>query len=238
MTKRTAVLWTGGKDSCLALDEAVRAGYGVAELVTFAPAGGRFRAHPIAFLERQAEALGLPHRVVPIEEPFRAGYEEAIRALRAADGIEVLVTGDIAEVDGQRNWIRERSRGLGVEVVTPLWGRDRDELLDLLLDRGFRAIFSLVKEPWFTPQWAGRELDRSAVASLRDLRTRTGLDLCGEQGEYHTLVLDGPPFAQAVEIGAFSCRTDGPLAYVEIAELRLAHKPRGARPHGTSRPMA
>ena len=225
--KRTAVMWTGGKDCSLALHEARQSGLKIEVLVTVAPPSPVFLAHPLPFLKRQAMAMGLRHRTVEIRPPLEAGYAQAIRALRQ-EGIEVLVTGDIAEVDGHPNWIREVSRGAELAVLTPLWGRDRRRLLADLLGCGFKAVFSLVKKPWFTRRWVGRAIDRQAVDELESLAPRTGLDLCGENGEYHSLVLDGPTFKRGLRIAAFDVRERDEIMYMDVREIADEEKQRGA----------
>jgi uncharacterized protein (TIGR00290 family) len=222
--KNAAILWTGGKDSSLALFEASRSGYDVRCLVTFAPPDPDFLAHPLAFMKLQAEALGLPHHVLPVEEPFAESYETHLRALRSEMGIEAVVTGDIAEVGGSPNWIRERSRPVGMEVHTPLWGRDRQVLLEQLLRHRFTVRFSCVKKRWLAENWVGRTLNEQAIADLRIVRERTGLDLCGEEGEYHTLVTDGPQFSRAIEVQSYSVRATESLAFMEIHQQTLAPK--------------
>ncbi|MBI5630317.1 MAG: adenine nucleotide alpha hydrolase [Elusimicrobia bacterium] len=217
--KRAAALWTGGKDCSLALHEARGLGAEVVELVTFVPESPSFLAHPLPFLKRQAQALGLPHRAIQVKPPLDAGYAVAIRTLRR-EGIDALVTGDIAEVDGHPNWIKEMSRGSEVEVLTPLWGRDRRGLLKDLLDRGFKATFSLVKKPWFTRQWVGRPLDHKAISDMEALASATGLDICGENGEYHTLVLNGPNFRMGLQISAFDVRERAEMLYMDIREIK------------------
>jgi diphthine-ammonia ligase len=222
--KNAAMLWTGGKDSALALFEASRSGYDVRCLVTFAPPEPDFLAHPLAFMKLQAEELGLPHHVLLVREPFEEGYETHLRAMRNEIGIDAVVTGDIAEVNGAPNWIRERSRPVGMEVHTPLWGRDRQTLLEQLLNHRFAVRFSCVKKRWLAESWVGRTLDESAIAELRTVRERTGLDLCGEEGEYHTLVTDGPQFSQAIQVKAYSVRATDALAFMEIHQLTLTAK--------------
>ena len=123
--QNAAMLWTGGKDCSLAFYEARRDGYEVRCLVTFAPANPNFLAHPPAFIKLQAQALALPHHILSINAPFDKSYEVALGRLRDEMGIETVITGDIAEVNGSPNWIRERSRPVGMKVHTPLWGRDR-----------------------------------------------------------------------------------------------------------------
>ena len=219
--QNAAMLWTGGKDSSMALYEAGQNGYRIRCLVTFAPPEPDFLAHPLGFIKMQAQALGLPHHVFPISAPFEQSYEASLRRLRDEMDIHCVVTGDIAEVDGNPNWIRERSRPVGMRVHTPLWERDRNVLLRQLLDRGFKTRFSCVNTRWLDESWVGRELDDAAIAELRIIREQTGLDLCGEEGEYHTMVTDGPPFTRGIDIRSYSKRIAGSLAYMEIHESAL-----------------
>ena len=228
------MLWTGGKDSSLALYEAERSGYRVGCLVTFAPPEPDFLAHPLGFIQIQARAMGLPHHVLPLGPPFESSYENSLCRLRQEQGIDCVVTGDIAEVNSHPNWMRQRGQAVGMKVHTPLWGRERDILLAQLLERGFKARFSCVNTRWLDANWVGRELTDSAIAELRRIRERTGLDLCGEEGEYHTLVTDGPRFSQAVELGAYSIRTAGPLAYMELRKVQLTRQTSARLAAGTT----
>ena len=219
-----AVLWTGGKDSAMALYEAGNCGFHISCLVTFAPVKPDFRAHPLAVMTMQAEVLGLPHYVLPVSEPYDKSYECGLRRLREEHGIDCVVTGDIAEVNGYPNWIRERSRPVGMEVYTPLWGRDRDTLMAQLLGRSFRVCISCVDTRWLDQSWVGRELDEAAVEELHAIRRINGLDLCGENGEYHTMVIGGPQFAQCIDIRSYSkCMTDL-LVYTEIQVSKLVYR--------------
>lgn len=219
--QNTAMLWTGGKDSAMALHEAIDDGYRIRCLVTFAPQNPDFLAHPLSLIKLQAQALALPHQILPITAPFDKSYEAGLRRLRDEMDIGCVVTGDIAEVDGNSNWIRERSRPIGLSVHTPLWGRDRNTLLQQLLDRGFKARFSCVNTRWLNEDWVGRELDAAAMAELRIIREQNGLDLCGEEGEYHTMVVDGPCFTRGIDILSYTKRVSDSLAYMEIHEMGL-----------------
>ncbi len=219
---KAAMLWTGGKDCSLALYEARRDGYDVHCLVTFAPLQANFLAHPTSFIKLQAQALALPHYILSITEPFEKSYETALCKLRDEMGIETVITGDIAEVAGSPNWIRERSRPIGMNVHTPLWGRDRHVLLQEQLANGFEIVFSCVNTRWLAPRWVGRQLNDDAIGELRDVRDRTGLDLCGEEGEYHTLVTDGPSFNRPIRIRSHSNRIRDSLAYMEIHDMELS----------------
>jgi diphthine-ammonia ligase len=220
---KAAVLWTGGKDSCLALFEAQKAGYTIAALVTFVPKERKFLAHPLEFLDHQSRALDIPHLLLQVDQPFRESYKEGISTLKNVWKIDTLVTGDIAEVGGSPNWIRECSEPSGMKVFTPLWGRDRLELLHQLLDSKFKILFSFVRKP-LDQRWIGRTLDHQALEELRLLNQQRGLDPCGEQGEYHTLVYDGPPFKKQINILSYSVKVQESLQHIQIESLELATK--------------
>jgi len=173
----------------------------------------------------QAQAMDLPHYVIAVEEPYERGYEKVISSLREEHGIDTLVTGDISEIAGHdTNWMADRTARCSVNLLRPLWHRDRLDLLNRLLTLRFRAVFSCVKRPWFTEDWLGLELSWSSIARLRELSRKTGLDVCGEQGEYHTLVLDAPRFRKSISMSSYSKHTDGSVMYISPENLRLEEK--------------
>lgn len=220
-TRNVALLWTGGKDSALALLETKRRGYDVCCLATFAPPKPNFIAHPIAFIKLQARALGCPHYILPVSASAETSYEAGLYWLRSQLGIDCVVTGDIAEIGGHSNWIRERSRAVGINVHTPLWGRRRDILLQQLVAEKFEIYISFVRMPWLSKNWAGRELDSRAISELTTMSISNGMDLCGENGEYHTLVTGGPQFSGRIAICSYTVRATAFAAYMEIRQLRL-----------------
>jgi uncharacterized protein (TIGR00290 family) len=223
--KYAAMLWTGGKDSSMALYEASQNSYYVRCLVTFAPPEPEFLAHSLDLIKMQARALALPHHIFSISAPFEQSYETELRRLRDELGVNCVVTGDIAEVNGSQNWIRARSRPVGLNVHTPLWGRDRNTLLRQFLDSGFRACVSCVNTRWLDESWVGRKLNASAIAELHIVHEETGLDLCGEEGEYHTMVIGGPIFKRGINIRSYSKCVAGSLAFMEIHESEFFELP-------------
>ena len=218
MPSAAAILWTGGKDSCLAW-LAVRERLDVRCLATFVPDPPRpFRAHPLETMRAQAAALGLPHRELPVGEPYEASYEAGIDAL-AADGTRVLVTGDIDRVDGHPNWIVERARD-HVAVERPLWELDREAVLRRLLAERLRVVITLARTDSPAAAFVGREFDAALVDELLALHGRDGFDACGENGEYHTCVLDAPGFARPLELTDTRVVDDGAFRRLVIGGVR------------------
>ena len=191
---KAAVLWTGGKDSALALQVSLNL-YDIRRLVCFVPADKRqFYAHPTELMELQARKIGMPIEFVPISEPYKQSYRQQIEAIKDT-GIEILITGDISTVDGMPNWIEEVAAGL-VEVHKPLWELDRHAILDTLISNKFKVICSLAYKKHFQPTITGRYFDTELISELKQLP----IDACGEQGEYHTWVLDAPFFKAPVQL--------------------------------------
>lgn len=211
---RVILLWSGGKDAMQALCHAREAGHQVVALITFAPPAPRFLAHPLSQVRRQAAALALSHQLVTIEAPFDLGYERALAALKEEWQLDGVVTGDIDSVGGAPNWIRERCRSLGLTVHTPLWQQPREALLADMLARGIVAHLSCVDTRVLAPEWVGRRLDAATLAELQQLATTRGFDACGEQGEYHTMVTDGPGFAAPLTLGHWQVARKEHLAYL------------------------
>ena len=208
--KNAAVSWTGGKDCNLALLKAWRIpSLRVTCLVVFCPHDARFRAHPLQLMEAQAKALSLPlHRVVfPVDgTDYKKMYVDGIQSLKEEHGVQVIVTGDMDLVGTmKRNWIEECAECVSVGAYVPLWKADREAVLCELLDEDFQVIFSCVKTPYFDASWIGRPLDQQATDEMRKLSLVTydntkPLDLGGENGEYHTMCLDGPLYRMQVQV--------------------------------------
>ena len=208
--KRAAVSFTGGKDCHLAMTRCClfdkKNDYEIVCLVIFHPPSKKFRAHPIAWQEQQAAALGLPLALYCVEaitidnnntniitEPcYKQGYARAIRELHRDYSVDIIITGDIDYVGSvTTNFMTEVCETFvpHVSIELPLWQtKDRRALLlEMIEQRGFRIIFSCVKEP-LDASWIGRRLDRNAIRDLEEL----DIDMTGENGEYHTMVLNVP----------------------------------------------
>lgn len=209
-----AVFFSGGKDSTLALDRALRQGYGVRRLVTLydGPSGRvRFHGVPVAVMRAQAAALDLPITLAPTTpETFAAVFLETLRALRV-EGIGGIIFGDIHLAD-VRAWYEERVTAAGLAHVEPLWGEEPLALVRETLARGYRAIITCVEEARAPRDWLGREL----TAELVEAMLARGIDPCGERGEYHTLVVDGPLFRRRLPVALGATVATGGFAQVDV----------------------
>ena len=201
----------------MALHEATHAGAEPQLLVSMMIENGeRSRSHGLSreVLVAQADAVGLP---VEFGAASWNDYEaELIRVLEgiiAAGGPSVGVFGDI-DMQDHRDWV-ERVCGLvGAEARLPIWQRDRRELMDDVLAAGFQAVIVAVRDGELPPELLGAMIDADVGAEIE----ATGADAAGENGEYHSLVVDGPLFQHplAVETGERSLR-DG----VWFTDVRL-----------------
>lgn len=212
------MLWTGGKDCALAMHMSMQAGVCIDCLVTFAPTNARFRSHPLHIMQSQTNAIGRPWQRMEIVEPYFDSYRQALARLRDERGIGCVVTGDIAEVDGHPNWIRQCAEGLGIDVATPLWGMDRAEMLDALVSESFVAVITAVKLSALDSAWIGRQIDRRTADELLDLQESRGVDACGENGEFHTMVVNAPFFARGVDLAIAGTVSEGERAYAKYVE--------------------
>jgi uncharacterized protein (TIGR00290 family) len=194
--------WSGGKDSAMAL-HALRASPDcriAALLTTVTEEYDRISMHGVrrALLERQAESLGLPLHAVSIPPQCNnATYEQRMKEeleRHFARGVRRVAFGDIFLEDLRA--YREKNLALvGMRAVFPIWKRDTRELAREFVRLGFRAIAVCVDPRVLNASFAGRELDASFFADLPP-----GVDACGENGEFHTFVFDGPVFEKPIPV--------------------------------------
>jgi uncharacterized protein (TIGR00290 family) len=198
---RVAVAWSGGKDATTLLDRLLaREDCTVVELFTTAiEDGGPTTTHrvPRELMSRQADALGLPIRFVdlPADRSTEA-YEAALD--RVFDDYERRGVDRVAYADlfleGIREYREKRLADRDVEGWWPLWGADTADLARAVVDR-FAATVTCVDAAALDASFAGRRYDGSLLAALPD-----DVDPCGEHGEFHTFVHDGPPFREPVPV--------------------------------------
>jgi uncharacterized protein (TIGR00290 family) len=203
-----AVSWSGGKDCCLAMHRARAAGLDIGRLIAmFDESGERTRSHaiPRAVMQAQADALGR-ELVAPSASwgDYEQVFVEALVALKAR-GVTDMVFGDI-DLAPHREWEEKVCAAAGMTPHLPLWREDRRALADEILDLGYRALVVCTDDRWLGPGFCGRAYDRAFIEGLPP-----GVDPCGENGEFHTFVTDGPLFRSPVraDVAAVDSRVIG-----------------------------
>jgi len=209
--------WSGGKDCCLALHRYIQQGKRVSHLFTMMiPELERTCSHGMRreVLEAQAHSLGmaLTTRAATWAE-YRDRFITGLQTL-STDGVTEGVFGDI-DLEDHLTWTREVCEECGIKAIHPLWHGKREELLEEFLGLGYQATFIGVKDGCLDPSLVGQKLDHQSIAILAD----AGVDLCGEKGEYHTVVTDGPLFSTPLHL-----EFDEPVLRdgVWVADARLA----------------
>jgi uncharacterized protein (TIGR00290 family) len=204
MTKRAKawMSWSSGKDSAMALDLA-RA-EGTAEvtglLSTMNADADRVAMHAVrrSLLEAQADRLGLALVTVDIpasctNEVYEARFADAIdKAL--VEGVTNVIFGDLFLGD-VRAYREERLRGTGISPIFPLWDRPTDILAREMIESGLKAVITCVDPTQLPGEFAGRHFDAELLSELP-----AGIDPCGERGEFHTFVWDGPGFRSPIDV--------------------------------------
>ncbi len=214
-----AASWSGGKDSCLACWKAMSQGLKVSYLLNFVNKDStRSMSHGLVhkLITLQAQAMQLPiiqQRVT--RETYEAGFKAAFKELKLK-GVTGLITGDIY-LQPHKDWIDRVCREAGMEAVLPLWGMDTAQLLTDFIDAGFKATVVSVKAEILGREWLGRQLDSKLAAELRQLN----VDPCGEAGEFHTFVYDGPLFRKPIKIINSSSVLRDELWFLDILEYSL-----------------
>lgn len=200
--RKTEILlsWSGGKDSCMALDALLKdTALRIRALLTTVTEGfDRISMHGVrrSLLQRQAQSLGLPLREVMIpKQATNVQYEASMAAALAdyrAEGIDTCAFGDLFLQDVRAYRDRQLSAH-GMHGLYPIWGRDTGLLIRDFLAHGFKTAIVCIDPRKLSPSFVGRVIDDAFLAELP-----AGVDPCGENGEFHTFVFDGPLFKAPV----------------------------------------
>lgn len=199
--QRVFLNWSGGKDSCMALHTLRKTGnFDVVSLLTTVTSGtDRISMHGVRteLLNEQVKAIGLPSDLMCIPENTNMEVYEA-RMKKQLEvytqrGIAYAAFGDIF-LEDLRAYRENKLKKTGVTAVFPLWGRETKELINEFIDLGFKTIITCVDARVLDQSFVGRVMDKKLLEELPE-----GVDPCGENGEFHTFVFDGPLFAKPVQ---------------------------------------
>ncbi|MDG5760205.1 diphthine--ammonia ligase [Natronococcus sp. A-GB1] len=236
-------LFSGGKDSSWALYQALEAGRDVRRLVVVLPPEGSHAYHaPATAVTRLAvQSVGIPTVDAGLPstdleppdlreigqspatdsigelEPLEAVLERLDDAFDG--GLEGVVAG-VVESEFQADRLRSLCDGLGCDVLAPLWRAEPRELAIEMIDGGLEIVIVEVSAPGFDADWLGRRLDRDALADLEALRRKQGTHVLGENGEFETVVTDGPHMTRPIAL-EFEREWDGEWGRLRITDARL-----------------
>ncbi len=216
--RRVLLAWSSGKDSAWALHRLrMQRDVELVGLLTTVDRGaGEVPIHGVAeaLVQAQAQAIGLPLTKVWINSPCsNADYEQAVgAALRDAKdrGVTHVAFGDLF-LEDIRRYREDSLRDTGLGLLFPLWGRATGELAREMVTNGLRAVVSAVDTEQLDGTWAGKEFDERFLADLP-----RQADPCGERGEFHTFVYDGPMFKMPVRLVRGRQQSKGRFRTIEL----------------------
>lgn len=194
-----ACSWSSGKDSCLALYNALKQGVRVKYLFNFISAEYQrvsFHGARKELVNLQSESIGIP---LIQRETTRENYEEVFKnTLREIKekGVNKIVRGDIFLLD-LKDWVQNMCDGQDMGVISPIWNKPALKLLNEFIGYGFKAVITSCQANKLNEEWIGRIIDE---AFIKDIQAIEGVDPCGENGEFHSFVFDGPIFNKKIEI--------------------------------------
>ena len=200
--KKIACSWSGGKDSCFALMEMMKHDSNLLVLVNMMNENGIIsRSHgiPLAILQQQADAMNVPVIAIPTSwNDYEVNFVNTLRDIRKRFDVEAMVFGDI-DLQAHRDWEEKVCDKAGISASLPLWKRDRKELVYEMLHAGIETII-VSCNPVLGEEFLGKFLTHELILELE----QKGVDVCGENGEFHTLVVNCPLFFKKVELPGYT----------------------------------
>lgn len=214
MKKRVFSSWSGGKDACLALYKALEQGYSVDLLfTTFIGSGEHSRAHGLKkeIIKAQAKSLNIPFEIGFADwgkyGPILTEFIERSKLKNITGGI----FGDI-DLVSHKEWLEDIAKDTEIEAILPLWNRDRVEIVQEFIELDFKTIIVSVKTSVMDSKYLGRVLDKDLVDEFLEI----GIDPAGEDGEFHTLVIDGPIFNEKIDLNILGTVERGKYHFLEV----------------------
>ena len=198
MGKKVVISFSGGKDSVLSLHKAISLGYEpIALMTTINKNKGDSWFHNISsdLLKQVSLAINIPLLLVECSgENYENTFEIALKNMKNL-GAEACIFGDI-DIAHHREWGETRCKNTGLEAIFPLWQENRETLVKEFIDLGYKAIIKKVNLKNMNVNFLGKTLSHKLLEEIK----ATGSDVCGENGEYHTFVYDGPIFSKEIPL--------------------------------------
>lgn len=197
-SKKFVMSYSGGKDCILAMHRKIKEGFTpVALITTIKKDSVNSWTHSISkkLLEKASQSLDIPIIYVECEmNNYEEKFEEKLLEAKKM-GATTVIYGDI-DIELHRKWDADRAINVGLDYELPLWQADREKVVHEFIDSGFKAVIKKVNLESMNEDFLGKTLDKSLMEDIK----KTGSDVCGENGEYHTFVVDGPLFKVPIEL--------------------------------------
>jgi diphthine-ammonia ligase len=214
--------WSGGKESCLACYKAMQEGHELASLLTMVTTTGSYtRSHRVSreLLMVQSRAIGIPlHQRRASWDTYEREFVKALTSLKR-QGVEGGIFGDLF-LREHREWVERVCTETGIVPLLPLWGMDGKDLLCEFIEAGFEAIVIAVRNHIMNDHWLGKRVDGEFMEQME----KGGVDVCGENGEYHTLVVDGPIFRRRIDIRESRITRRKTMAFLHVLSFSVGEK--------------
>ena len=225
--KKAFISWSGGKDCCQAAYRAVQQGFDIVCLLnTVTKDKRRSCSHGLStrWIRLQAEAMGLPLiQPATTSTDYEAVFSNTLLKLKS-EGVNYGVFGDI-DFEPHREWMTRVCAGANVMPVLPLWQEHQEDIAKNFIGLGFEAVVVATQADLLGEKWLGRKFDEAFLKELSDYDDE--ISPCGEAGEFHTLVVDGPLFKNRLDIRDTKTEKRGNHWYLKIGKARLVEKPAG-----------
>ncbi len=167
----------------------------------------------------QSQAIGIPLRQRRASwDTYEREFAKALASFKR-QGIEGGIFGDLFH-DEHRAWVERVCAEAGMVPLLPLWGMDGKDLLCGFIEAGFEAIVVAVRNDIMNDHWLGKRIDGEFMEQME----KGGVDVCGENGEYHTLVVDGPIFRRRIEIRESRITRRGQMSFLHIVRFSAEQK--------------
>jgi diphthine-ammonia ligase len=209
--------WSGGKDSCYALMKAVELGYTPKVLLNMMNENGKVsRSHglPLSILNQHAQQMQIALEAVPATwGDYEANFIKTLKMLKGNFDLEAAVFGDI-DLQAHKDWEDKVCAAANLKSVLPLWQQDRLVLVNEMLDNGIQTMIVSCNTQ-MGESYLGKILTKALAFELKD----KGIDPCGENGEFHTLVINCPLFANAIILPKYTTQTYNDYCFVVWEEI-------------------
>ncbi|MDU2491415.1 MAG: diphthine--ammonia ligase [Clostridium celatum] len=216
--KKFIMSYSCGKDSTLALYRMIKNGNTpVALLVTVNKEENRswFHGIPENLIQEVSKSLDIPLILVETKgNDYESKFTEALIKAKDTLGIDSCVFGDI-DLEPHREWCTARCNEVEIEASFPLWQENREELVYEFIDSGFKTVIKNVKLECMGEDFLGKILTREVVKDIKE----TGSDACGENGEYHTFVYDGPIFKYPIKFQHLNIIKNETHGFLDVKEF-------------------